>query len=295
MRGRLHLFSVPYDAGRRDAGMGLGPTALLERHDLVQRLERLRTAVAVSVLEAPDVPQEIKRIVELDARLADAVREALRAGDFPLVLAGNCSSALGTTAGVGRWQLGVVWFDAHADFDTPDDNLSGFFDVFALAILTGSGWRALRRTIPGFREIAEGDVVLAAVRDLEPYQRDRLERSAIDVVWGERLRSEGVERALLPALDRLAARARAVYLHVDLDALDPSEGRANRYAAARGVRLAELEAAITAVFERFEVAAAAVTAYDPTIDDPGRMGDAAARVVEAIAGRAVAASARPAP
>lgn len=68
--------------------------------------------------------------------------------------------SMGTVAGVGSAGLGAVWFDAHADFDTPEDNLSGFFDVMGLAILTGSGWRALRETIPGVSPIDEGKVVL---------------------------------------------------------------------------------------------------------------------------------------
>jgi arginase len=144
----LHVLSLPYHAGQRDTGMGLGPTELLERRQLAARLERLGVEVVLTVIEAPDLQQEIKRTIELDARLADAVRGAIAVGAFPLVLAGNCNSALGTTAGISRGDLGVLWFDAHADFDTPEDNQSGFFDVFALAILTGSCWRALRRTIP---------------------------------------------------------------------------------------------------------------------------------------------------
>jgi arginase len=86
----------------------------------------------------------------------------------------NCNSALGTTAGVGADDLGVVWFDAHADFDDPEENDSGFFDVMGLAMLTGRGWRALRQTIPGHVPIPEQNVILGAVRDLEPYQRERL-------------------------------------------------------------------------------------------------------------------------
>lgn len=206
MSRRLHVLAVPYYAGRRDVGMGLGPTDLLERRDLGARLARLGHEVAVTVIEAPDVTQEIKRTIELDACLAAAVGEAIAAGAFPLVLSGNCNSALGTTAGVRRADLGVIWFDAHADFDTPEDNLSGFFDVFALAVLTGSCWRALRETIPGFREIDESRVVLAATRDLEPYQRSRLERSRLIVVGGPQIASAGIERALLPALDQLAER-----------------------------------------------------------------------------------------
>jgi arginase len=170
----------------------------LEKHGLVDRLKSVGAELQLTVVEAPDLPQEVKRRIELDARLAERVAQAVSDGAFPLVLSGNCNSSLGTTAGIGRADLGVVWFDAHADFDTPEDNLSGFFDVFAFAILTGSCWRALRRTIPGFREIDEGRVVLVGVRDLEPYQRERLEQSALNVVWGAQLRKEGLEHALAP-------------------------------------------------------------------------------------------------
>ena len=78
---------------------------------------------------------------------------------FPLVFAGNCNSGLGTTAGAGPQGLGVVWFDAHADFDDPEENESGFFDVMGLAPLTGRGWRALRHTIPGHAPIPERNVI----------------------------------------------------------------------------------------------------------------------------------------
>ena len=91
-------------------------------------------------------------------------------------------SSVGTVAGTGAEGLGVVWLDAHADFDTPEDNLSGFFDVMALAVLTGAGWTALRETVPGFAPVPEEQVRGAGVRDLEPYQRARLGRSAVRAV-----------------------------------------------------------------------------------------------------------------
>ena len=142
---------------------------------------------------------EVARIFELDRRLARRVAAARTEGAFPLVLGGNCCSCLGTVAGAGA--PAVVWLDAHADFDTPDDNLSGFTDVMGLAILTGSGWRALRETIPGFAPVREADVVLAGVRDLEPYQRERLAASAVRTVPG------AIDRAaLLDALDGCTSR-----------------------------------------------------------------------------------------
>jgi arginase len=145
----------------------------------------------------------------------------------------------------GPRAAGVVWLDAHADFDTPEDNLSGFTDVMGLAILTGSGWRALRDTIPGFGVIDEGDVVLAGTRDLEPYQRERLAGAQLTVI------PAAIEpTALRASLDALHGRVRRVYQHVDLDVLDVTVGRPNPYAAPGGPDLTAARIAARAAQER---------------------------------------------
>lgn len=222
---------------------------------------------------------EVARIFELDRRLALRVAQARRRDQFPLVLAGNCVSCLGTTAGVrdGR-SLGVVWLDAHADFDTPEDNLSGFTDVMGLSILTGGCWRALRETIPGFEAVDERHVALAGVRDLEPYQRGRLAASGMGVVEG------AVDlRRLRELLKRLSRRVQRVYLHVDLDVLDVSVGRANPYAASGGPDVEKVLSAISETFSRFEVEAAALTAYDPRVDTTAAIAAAAREIAGQIA------------
>ncbi len=261
--------------------MGLGPSVLAADDDFHAALARAGWDVTCEAVPPVDEARpEVARIFELDRRLARRVAAARAQGAFPLVVAGNCCSCLGTVAGVGARDLGVVWFDAHADFDTPEDNLSGFTDVMALAILTGSGWHALRETIPGFSTVRERDVVLAAVRDLEPYQWERLDGSDIHTVPGS------VEvHALERALDRLRESVSRVYVHVDLDALDTSVGRANRYAAPGGPSLDTLLSALDRVFDRFEVVAAAITAYDPRVDDEGAIAAAARRIAARIGDR----------
>jgi arginase len=181
-------------------------------------------------------------------------------------------------AGIDSDRLGVVWFDAHADFDTPDDNVSGFFDVMGLGILTGGGWPALRQTIPGLGTVPERHVLLAAVRDLEPYQRARLEASEVRVLPG---RFDPAD--LRARLDDLRRDVDRVYLHVDLDALDRSVGRANEYAAAGGPSLEEMLGAVDDVYARFAVEAAAITSYDPSLDTGGAIAAAARRIGGAIA------------
>jgi arginase len=279
----LRLIAWPYHAGLAGVSMGLGASVLAADEELRAGLAAAGGDVHVETVPPVDESlPEVARIFELDRRLARRVAAARAAGAFPLVLGGNCCSCLGTVAGAGPAGLGVVWFDAHADFDTTDDNLSGFTDVLGLAILTGTGWRALRETIPGFAPVPEDRVVLAAVRDLEPYQRARLDASAVRTVPGAM--DAGALAAELAALARDVGR---VYLHVDLDALDIAVGRANPYAAPGGPSLDALMAGVDAVFDRFEVAAAALTAYDPRVDDDGAIADAARRIAALVGHRAV--------
>jgi arginase len=273
----LELIAWPYHAGLRDVSMGLGASVLAADAEL--RAGLAATDLSVTVETIPPVDEslpEVARIFELDRRLARRVAAASARGAFPLVLGGNCVSCLGTVAGAGA--DGVVWLDAHADFDTTDDNLSGFTDVFGVAILTGTGWRALRETIPGFAPVPEARVVLAGVRDLEPYQRERLAASAVRTVPGA-----FDAAALAAALDALKSDVARVYLHVDLDVLDVEVGRANPYAASGGPSLDAVLAGIDAVFARFEVAAAALTAYDPRVDGDGAIADAARRIAVLVA------------
>jgi arginase len=285
MSQRLSLICHPFHNGLEGVDMGAGPLRLLADPDLSAELRAQGWLVHSETVETPDASDpEIVRVVEADRRLARRVRAAAVDGAFPLVLAGNCNSCLGTVAGVDprASSLGVVWFDAHADFDTPDRSL-GFFDGMGLAILTGSGWELLRGTIDGFAPVDERNVLLAGVRDLEEHQRQPLEASSMQVLPGRTAAGPAFETAL----DELRQRVSHAYLHIDLDVLDTSEGRANRFAAEGGLSLAELERAIELAFERLQVDGAAITAYDPSLDADGRMARAALDVIRTVAHEAL--------
>jgi arginase len=275
----LRVISCPFHNGLRNISMGNGARIIAADHRLRTRLETLGWAVSITELPAPDgsIP-EIARVMQLIRSLQAEVAKAVADRAFPLVLAGNCNSSLGTVAGIGSQDLGVVWFDAHADFDDPEENTSGFFDVMGLAMLTGRGWRGLRQTIPGHVPVPEHNVLLAAVRDLEPYQATRLDRSSLNVV----------PRAIDPdrfeaALKGLAGGVSRVYLHIDLDSLDSAVGRANAYAANGGPDLCRLRQCVAKTCDRFRVEAAALTAYDPAFDGEQRILGAARTLIQDLA------------
>jgi arginase len=278
-RHRLHILSWPFHNGLRDVSMGSGAIRLATDDEFRAGIEAEGWTVTSEEIEAVNESDpEIARVIELIRRLAGRVASAVSEGAFPLVLAGNCNSALGTTAGLGAENLGVVWFDAHADFDDPEENESGFFDVMGLAMLTGRGWRALRQTIPGHVPIPERKVILAGVRDLEQYQRERLDRSDVRTVPAT-IDPQNLGDAIAAVHDH----GTRVYLHVDLDSLDSHEARANQYAAPGGPTLTRLLDCIRSVTERQTVAGAAITAYDPDFDPDDRAISAARAIARAIA------------
>ena len=285
----LRLISVPFHDGEPDVSVGRG-AALLATDDLLRELvEGVGWTVRREAIPGGDERRpEIARSMTIVRRLAHRVREARTGGAFPLVLAGGCHTSLGTVSGLGLARPGIVWFDAHADFDTPEDNISGYFDVFPLAMLTGSGWAAQAASIPGYRPLPEDAVVLAGVRDLEPYQAQRLSASAVRTAPG------AIDLdALIAHLDGLATKVDAIYLHVDLDSLDISAGQVNEYAAPGGPSLEHLILCLDAVFDRVPVAGAALTEYDPAFDDDGRVLAAARAVAHTIAIRAISHEAPP--
>ncbi len=278
----LQLIVVPFHSAQRGVGMGKGPLALLADHGLASRLRERGYDVAAEEIPEPDLrDREIARTFEIDRCVARAARRAIDGNRLPVVLSGNCNSSLGTTAALAG-RVGVLWFDAHADFDVPDDNLSGFFDVMALSTLTGSCWAALRETIPGFRVIPESRVVLVGVRDLEPYQRERLDASAVRVAYAGESGQRGVEDTAVAHVEALAPDVEGLYVHVDLDTLDDSYGRANEYAAPFGLTPEQLARIVAAARARRRIRALAFTAYNPTLDDQRRFATTAVETIEAV-------------
>ncbi|HEX8271731.1 MAG TPA: arginase family protein [Longimicrobiaceae bacterium] len=273
----VRILAVPYDSGRRDWRMGRGPERLL-RSGLEDALRARGHRVEAERVEADADVGEVAGTFLLARTLAERVREAAPA--FPLVLSGNCSAALGVLGGVGP--AGVLWLDAHADLNTPESSRSGMVDGMSLAVATGRCWTGIAGTIRGFLPVPDEFVVLAGARDLDPGERVILARSGIAGVDVPRLREEGVEAAFAPALAALAERVDRLYLHVDLDVLDPAEVRANGFAARGGLTLDEVEAAVRLAGSRLEIAGATLSAYDPDADAEGKVPAAAARIAAAV-------------
>ena len=229
-----------------------------------------------AVVDMPAAAAAVNQV--LQAR----VRQAVTAGHLPLVLAGSCDAAIGVVAGLDPGSCGLVWVDAHADFNTPRSSASGFFPGMSLATVTGHCHRRLWAALGGRPPIPEELVVLAGVRSLSPpAEALRLRESAIHVVPWRHGRPDGDSAA---ALDELADRADRVYLHIDNDAFDPSvaPGVVDQPVPG-GLSLDQMEDMIRAVTARLPVVAATIATYTPANDHHDQTLAANLRIIELLA------------
>jgi arginase len=269
---KVNVIAVPYDSGHRGLRMGAGPEHLLN-NGLGEALRSAGLGPSFSTVRPEgDPPAEVATAFEIAGLVSARVREAASEGGFPLVLSGNCNASVGTLAGAGPEGIGIVWFDAHPDFNTPETTTTGFTDGMGLAVAVGHCWKTMAGAVPGFGPVPEANVVLAGTRDAQPAENERLAASDVAVVDADRLGRAGLP-ALTAALDDMRSRGvDRVYVHLDLDVLDAGTvGRANGFAPEGGLGAEELLAALGMVRDRFDVAAAGIASYDPSFDADGRV------------------------
>jgi arginase len=259
--------------------MGAGPEALLDA-GLQQALRDHGHRVHVKIAELPGDTwhAEIQTGFELMRMLSGAVREARESNRFPIVLAGNCNTAIGTLAGLGADSTGVVWFDAHADFNTPETTTSGFLDGTAVAILTGRCWTQLAATVPEFQPIPDERICLVGTRDIDSLEGGLLDQSSVQVVAPRQLRSQ-----LRQSLGSISEHVDRIYVHLDLDVLDSSVAAANKFAVSGGLTVEDADYALSQIAGASRITGMSLTAYDPSADSDGAAASAAMHLVCAAA------------
>ncbi len=280
---KIALIQVPYHVGRYQVGVGLGPISFIKA-GAGRRLSDQGFEVRVEAVES-EVPttDELSAISEVNAHVARRVEETIADGFAPIVLAGDCNSCLGTLAGLGSSPIGIIWFDAHGDFNTPGTTTSGFFEGMPLAVASGRCYPDVWTRIGNSMPIPDSHILLVGVRDLDPGEREILEDSEVNLVTAHYLKDAGVNASLLQQLTRLKSRIGEVYLHIDVDVINLTEAPGVDFRCPGGLTSSEVQEAVQMIARHFRIKGATLAAFNPTVDEDEKTLRTGLNLLEAIA------------
>jgi arginase len=229
---QIDIIGIPIDLGADRRGVDMGPSAIRYAH-LQQKLEALGYAVEdkgnieVPIAEMCSINDPklkyIDCIVPMSRRAAGAVSTAMQAGHFPLVLGGDHSLSIGSIRGAAKFKkLGVLWIDAHADFNTDKTTPSGNIHGMPLAALCGRGDARLTQLWDEPLPVVDPRrVAVIGARDLDPGEKVNLREAGVMVMGMEQIDRLGMVTVMEKAIERVSRDVDGLYLSFDMDVMDP--------------------------------------------------------------------------
>jgi arginase len=295
MKPPITVVGIPMDLGQARRGVDMGPSAL-RYAGLHSRLRALGYAVDdrgnIEIAERSTLPPEggmafLPAVVRACERMYEAGREAVAQGRVPIFVGGDHSISMGTIGGVTHDSpCGVLWIDAHGDFNTPETTPSGNIHGMPLAALCGLGASDLVNLGRPGPKLQTQDVVLIGIRDLDAPEKALLKDSGIAVYTMRDIDARGVADVAREALDRLSHLSR-VHLSLDMDCMDPREAPGVGTPVTGGLTYREAHLLMELIADESTVGSIDVVEINPILDLRNRTAEIALELLASALGKSI--------
>jgi len=301
---RVGVIGVPLDFGAEVGGVGLGPAAMR-----IARLNHRLASLGYTVRDLGDLcivkpgepclvgekTKHLPEIAKVCEDLSAEVRGLLDAGEFPLIIGGDHAIAAGSIAGVTAHhhfktepqQIGLIWFDAHADMNTPETTPSGNVHGMPLAALLGYGARELTH-IAGFApKLQPRFCAHIGARDVDPGERELIRRTGIRCMTMREIDERGMSACVEEAIE-IASRAPAGY-HVtfDVDSLDPVDAPGSGTTVRGGLTYREAHLAMEKIAEAGGMISLEIVEINTTLDINNKTAELGVQLVLSALGKTI--------
>jgi arginase len=243
--------------------------------------------------------KRILGILTMYDRVSKAVCDTVKSGLFPLVLAGDHSTAGATIAGLKmakpKRRLGVVWIDAHADMHSPYTTPSGNMHGMPLAISLGEdnienqvhnpdpatveSWKKLKSIGKIEPKIEPEDIVFIGLRDFEKEEEAIIKKGGIKVIPVSEIRRKGIENVVRQTFLHLS-NCDDIYISFDVDSLDSSISRGTGTPVSNGLREREAEDLIASFMQHHKICCFEIAEINPTLDKENMMAEIAFNILQ---------------
>ena len=227
----IRIIGIPMDLGQNQRGVDMGPSAI-RYAGLARSLEALGHRVGDSgninvpghySLRNTSINERLTPIREACASAYELGRQAVAKGEIPIFLGGDHSASIGTVGGVTHdGPVGLIWVDAHGDFNTPESSTSGNVHGMALATLLGQGAPELVNVGRPGAKVRPEHTVIIGVRDLDPAEKILIKNAGITIFTMRDIDELGMHQVLVKSLAQFDSLDR-IHLSLDMDSLDPLE------------------------------------------------------------------------
>ncbi len=250
---QIRVIGVPMDLGADRRGVDIGNIVVPQPESQPSGNARLKY---------------LEPIIKVAQELADTVTDALKANEFPLILGGDHSIALGSMTGVTRLHkdIGVLWIDAHADFNTEETTPSGNIHGMILAALAGLGNSRLTGIDGWTPKLNAQRIVIIGARDLDHGERDLLRTHQIPVFTMSDIDQRGISDVMREALAIAGTASDGIHLSLDMDALDPVHAPGVGTPVRGGLSYREAHLAMELIADSGRLIAMDVVEVNPILD-----------------------------
>ena len=298
----IEIIGVPVDLGAGRRGVDMGPSAI-RIAELEQRLE----ALGHKVVDCGDIDVMIPETQKVGAgklrykaailaaceTLRKKVERSLGEGRMPLVLGGDHSIAIGSVAGSTNFfarqgeSLGLIWFDAHGDANTPETTPSGNIHGMSLAVSLGYGDPELVGLGGRAPKVQPRNTVLIGIRDLDNGERDFLKKSGVTCYTMRDLDERGMRDVLDEAIRIASDGTAGIHLSFDLDVVDPEDAPGTGTPVWGGISYREAHLAMEMFNDRANIVALDLVEVNPVLDSQNMTGILAAELAQSALGKTI--------
>ncbi|WP_077620261.1 arginase [Bacillus sinesaloumensis] len=296
MRKDISLIGVPMDLGQMRRGVDMGPSAI-RYAGVVERLERLHYDIDdLGDIEITRPTREetandenlknLEKVSEASEKLAATVDKVIQNGRFPLVLGGDHSIAIGSLAGIAKnyKNLGVIWYDAHGDLNTPDTSPSGNIHGMPLAASLGLGHKRLTHIAGYSPKIKPEHIVLIGARALDDGEKELIKELGVKVYTMHEIDRLGMTKVMEETISYLKKKTDGVHLSLDLDGLDPHDAPGVGTPVLGGISYRESHLAMEMLEEAKLITSAEFVEVNPILDDKNKTASVAVALMGSLFG-----------
>ncbi|MFT0802803.1 arginase [Bacillus swezeyi] len=299
LKQQISMVGVPMDLGQLRRGVDMGPSAI-RCAGVNERLEGLCGGIEdlgdLTIGQREDEKEggetaseelrNLKAITNASLKLAASVDEIVASGSFPLVFGGDHSIAIGTLAGLTKHyqNLGVIWYDAHADLNTKETSPSGNIHGMPLAISLGIGHEGLTGLYGKDAKIKPENIVIIGARSLDDGEKKLIREKGIKVYTMHEIDRLGMTRVMEETIDYLRERTDGVHLSLDLDALDPNDAPGVGTPVAGGISYRESHLAMEMLEESNFITSAEFVEVNPILDERNKTAETAVALMGSLFG-----------